>query len=49
MRILLSNDDGFGAPGIQSLVKVLSESHEIYVVVWGCSNMAAYLNNLGLF
>lgn len=32
MRILLTNDDGFDAPGIQSLYKILSREHEVWVV-----------------
>lgn len=32
MHILLSNDDGYQAPGLQVLVDALSENHEISVV-----------------
>ena len=32
MKILISNDDGFGAAGITALTKELSKEHEVYVV-----------------
>ena len=32
MRILLTNDDGYDAPGIQALADHLSKNHEIYIV-----------------
>ncbi|MGA2977758.1 MAG: 5'/3'-nucleotidase SurE [Spirochaetia bacterium] len=32
MRILLTNDDGIGSNGIQTLVRALSPSHEVWVV-----------------
>jgi len=32
MRILLTNDDGFDAPGIQALFEELSKSHEVWIV-----------------
>ncbi len=32
MRILLTNDDGFFAPGLQILHQVLAHQHELYVV-----------------
>ncbi len=32
MRVLLTNDDGVDAPGIQALVHVLKEKHEVTVV-----------------
>ncbi|VVM21238.1 5-nucleotidase SurE (EC, partial [uncultured Gammaproteobacteria bacterium] len=32
MRILISNDDGFDAQGIKTLVQTLSQEHEIVVV-----------------
>ncbi len=32
MRILLSNDDGYQAPGIQTLFEKLSQKHEVTVV-----------------
>lgn len=32
MKILISNDDGFGADGITALTKELSKEHEVYVV-----------------
>jgi len=32
MRILLTNDDGYGAPGLNCLASVLGVEHEIYVV-----------------
>ena len=32
MKILLSNDDGYCAPGIQALAKVLAEEHEVVVI-----------------
>ena len=31
MKILLSNDDGYHATGIQELIKQLEKDHEIYV------------------
>ena len=31
MRILLSNDDGIKAPGIESLVRALYKEHEVIV------------------
>ena len=31
MKILLSNDDGYYADGIQALIKELSIKHEIFV------------------
>ena len=32
MKILLTNDDGFHADGIQELYKSLSERHEVFLV-----------------
>jgi 5'-nucleotidase len=32
VRILISNDDGFDAQGIKTLVQTLSQEHEIVVV-----------------
>jgi 5'-nucleotidase len=32
MRILVSNDDGIGAPGIKALAHALAAEHEVYVV-----------------
>lgn len=32
MTLLLTNDDGFGAAGIEALIKVLSPLHTVYVV-----------------
>lgn len=32
MNILLTNDDGFGAPGLTALDEVLSRDHEVYVI-----------------
>lgn len=32
MKILLTNDDGFDAPGIKELVRILSPLHEVWVV-----------------
>ena len=32
MRILISNDDGFYAPGIKALINVLGKEHELYIV-----------------
>lgn len=32
MKILLTNDDGYFAPGIQELAKVLAEEHEVVVI-----------------
>lgn len=32
MNILLTNDDGFGAPGLTILDEVLSRDHEVYVI-----------------
>ena len=32
MKILLTNDDGYFAPGIQALAKVLAEEHEVVVI-----------------
>lgn len=32
MRILVSNDDGIGAPGIGNLARALATEHEVYVV-----------------
>jgi 5'-nucleotidase len=32
LRILVSNDDGIGAPGIQALALALADCHEVYVV-----------------
>ena len=31
MKILLANDDGIASKGIQTLAKVLSEKHDVYV------------------
>ena len=31
MKILLSNDDGYYASGIQSLIKELEKNHEVFV------------------
>ncbi|HPS56487.1 MAG TPA: 5'/3'-nucleotidase SurE [Spirochaetota bacterium] len=44
MRILLTNDDGINAEGIQSLNKKLSKRHEIYIIApdrerSACSNI----------
>ncbi len=32
MKILISNDDGFFAPGIKALIDILKDEHELYVV-----------------
>ena len=32
MKILLTNDDGYFAPGIQALAKVLAKEHELVIV-----------------
>lgn len=32
MKLLISNDDGFWAPGIQALIDLLKDEHELYVV-----------------
>lgn len=32
MKILISNDDGYQAPGINALADVLSEEHDVYIV-----------------
>ena len=32
MNILLTNDDGFGAPGLTILDEVLSRDHQVYVI-----------------
>ena len=32
MKILLTNDDGFGAEGLDALITVLSKEHEVWVV-----------------
>jgi 5'-nucleotidase len=32
MRLLLTNDDGFHAPGLQALATALTEDHEVWVV-----------------
>ncbi len=32
MRILLTNDDGYGSEGIETLASVLSDEHEVWVV-----------------
>jgi 5'-nucleotidase len=32
MKILLTNDDGIGSEGIQTLIRVLSPAHEVWVV-----------------
>jgi len=32
MRILLTNDDGVDSPGLEALVKALSEEHDVWVV-----------------
>ena len=44
MRILLTNDDGINAEGIQSLYKILSLNHETYIIApdrerSACSNI----------
>lgn len=43
MKILISNDDGYGSPGIEALASVLSRSHEVCIVApnqerSGCSH-----------
>ncbi len=32
MKILLTNDDGFGAPGLEALIEVLSINHDVWVI-----------------
>jgi 5'-nucleotidase len=54
MRILLTNDDGFGARGLEALTEVLSEKHEIYVIAphsekSGCSNAFTIHDPLKLY
>ncbi|PVZ64887.1 5'/3'-nucleotidase SurE [Pelagibaculum spongiae] len=47
MKILISNDDGIHAPGLQTLVKVLSSEHELRVVAPD-RNRSAASNSLTL-
>ena len=51
MKILLTNDDGFGAENIKSLYKELNKNHEVWIVAPknNCSGMSAaisYLNEI---
>ena len=32
MTVLLTNDDGFGAAGLETLIEILSPDHTVYVV-----------------
>ncbi len=41
MKILVSNDDGYQAPGIIQLAKSLSKAHEVIVVAPTCNKSAA--------
>ena len=41
MKILLTNDDGFGAPGLEKLYEVLSDRHDVTVVA-PSSNRSGY-------
>ena len=46
MKILLTNDDGFHADGIQELYKSLSERHEVFLVApeKNCSGFSASIS-----
>lgn len=53
MRILLTNDDGFAATGINVLFDVLSDSHDVFMVAplsekSGCSNAITVRNTIPL-
>ena len=32
MNVLVTNDDGYGAWGIEALIKALSERHNVFVI-----------------
>ena len=46
MKILLTNDDGFHADGIQELYKTLSDEHEVFLVApeKNCSGLSASIS-----
>ena len=48
MKILLTNDDGYNAPNIQDLYKILSKEHEVWIVApeENCSGMSAAISFL---
>ena len=48
MKILLTNDDGYKAPNIQSLFKKLSEEHDVWIIAPenNCSGMSAAISFL---
>ena len=48
MKILLTNDDGYDAPNIQALYKVLSQFHEVFIIApaKNCSGMSAAISFL---
>ena len=48
MKILLTNDDGYGAKNIQNLYKKLSEDNEVWIIApkHNCSGMSAAISYL---
>src|SRR6056300_1433614 len=48
MKILLTNDDGYKAPNIQSLFKKLSEEHDVWIIAPenNCRGMSAAISFL---
>lgn len=48
MNILLANDDGYDAPGIQILAKRLAMSHNVYILA-PSSNRSAVSNHITIF
>jgi 5'-nucleotidase len=48
MKILLTNDDGYKAPNIQSLFKKLSKEHDVWIIAPenNCSGMSAAISFL---
>ena len=48
MNVLVTNDDGFCAWGIETLVKCLSEKHNVFVLA-PCSNRSGNSVHINLF
>ena len=48
MNVLITNDDGYDAEGIQNLIKKLSEKHNVYVVAPD-GNRSAVSSHLSMF
>ncbi len=53
MKILLTNDDGIDAEGLDSLYRILSQQHDVYVIApdrerSACSNMFTIRTEIGI-